>query len=235
MSGKRDRGRDTSETRRISNSSMQDVANAIFGGTKNTALQTGIVAHDDGSVTINNIRLTSTGLVIDGELQEDQWLDLLYGIERIKRAYVWILADWLRYGLSRKYGQTEQLVAEISEVTGYSIQALNDFSWIAGAIEISSRKENLGIKHHKLVASMVKSDQEYWLTYADENNLSASDLEAAIQGIEVVNPSPLDKFLKRWTSFSSSQFRLAKHASNQERKKMIQELRKLADDIEALD
>lgn len=238
MPGKRDRGQNTSALNRsrLASSSMQDVAAAIFGDVTTSSLQpVDISSHDDGSVTIGGLRLTSTGIVFESDISEDQWLSLLYGIEKIKRAYVWILADWLRYGIERRYGETAQRIQEIAEITGYSTDALNDLAWIAGAIEISSRKENLSIKHHKLVAKFDVSQQMYWLDYAEQNKLSASDLDAAIKGIEVVAPAPIDTFLKRWGSFSKAQIKLAKRAAPHERKEIARQLRELAKEIEKLD
>lgn len=240
MSGRRNRGRDGNSLRNSrsgSNNSisLQEVDKEIFGSMQNTALRhMGIVANDDGSVTINGVRLTSRGMVFEDDLPEDEWLALLEGIEKIKRAYVWILADWLQYGIEREYGKTEDRLQKIAEITGYSVSALQDLAWLSKAIEISFRKENLSIKHHKLVAKLPAPEQDKWLQYADQNKLSASALEAAIEGFEVVDPTPYDKSLQKLHRFQKTQMRLAKKAKPHERKSIAQALRHLADEIENL-
>jgi hypothetical protein len=208
-------------------------ADAVYGlNIKKIAGNTPPIEYEDGSIGIGGLRLYPTGLQVVGDLNEANWVNALQGLQKIQRVYQWMMADLLRYGLERNYGETAEQVERIAEITGYSSQALNDFAWMAGAYEISSRKENLDMKHHKLCAGLSEEKREEWLSYAIEHKLSAAQLEAAMNGIKVVNPTPLDIFDKRFHSFRKSQIGLAKKMNRNDRAKMARELRQLADEID---
>lgn len=192
------------------------------------------VTRRDNSVDIGGLQISSTGMVIDGDLQEDHWYALLEGIQKIKSAYQWILGDWLNYGVARKYGETEQQVERIASATAYSTQYLHDLAWVCGAIEISCRKENLSYKHHWIVVRATEDDQkrEDYLQAAIRHNLSASALKAHIEGHNVVNPTTIDVFRRRFSSFEKQQLKAAKKATPAECQMMADELRVLAEKIE---
>ena len=190
--------------------------------------------NDDGSTTVGVLRIYSTGLIVETEIDEQSWIGYLRGLSDVKRKYQWMLADLLHYGLERKYGETHEQEKRIAEMTGYSPDTLRDLASLAGKYEISFRNEILDLKHHKLCASLPQDKREYWLTYAVDNNLSAVNLEAAMNGIEVVDPTPLDVFHKRWHTFSKSQRRLAKIMNATDRATMARDLRALAKEIDRM-
>jgi hypothetical protein len=208
-------------------------ADVVYGlNIKKVAGNAPIVKHEDGSIAIGNLRFYPTGLQITGDLDEANWINVLQGLQKIQRAYQWMLADLMRYGFQRNYGETADQVKLIAEITGYSSSSLDDFAWIAGAYEISSRYENLDMKHHRLCAPLEPDERKRWLDYASANKLSAAQLEAAMNGIRVVAPTPLDVFRKRFHSFKKSQIGLSKKMNQDERAAMARELRQLADEID---
>ncbi|MGB1284907.1 MAG: hypothetical protein ACPG7F_00120 [Aggregatilineales bacterium] len=207
---------------------------AIFGDAIPFRSNNLSVSRQGKAVDIGGLQVSSTGMVINGDLHEEQWYALLDGIQKIKSAYQWILGDWLNYGVTRKYGETSQQVTRIASATGYSEQYLSDLTWVCGAIEISCRKENLSYKHHWVVVRATDDEQkrEEYLQAAIRHDLSASALKAHIEGHNVVNPTTIDIFRRRFGSFEKQQLKAAKKATPAERQTMADELRVLAEKIE---
>ena len=132
--------------------------------------------------TPDPLQLSPLGATIIGNLNSEQWFELLNRVQTIKRAYLWILADILRYGLKREYGETEAEVQRISDITGLSIKRLDNLASLAHTFEISRRRENLSIRHYFEVQTLPEKQQEDWLNKAQENNWSARELHRQITG-----------------------------------------------------
>jgi hypothetical protein len=195
-------------------------------------METDTVQNEDGSVSVGHLRLFKTGLKIERNIDENEWFRYLSGLQSIKRKWQWMLADLLHYGVEREYGKTGEKFQQLSDITGLSEQALNDYAWVAGKVEISCRQENLSFEHHKKVAKLSTEEQQKYLTYAVEHELSVRDFVAHLAGVKVVDPTPLDVFNKRWHAFRKSQKALAGQMTAEQKAAMARDLRALADEIE---
>jgi hypothetical protein len=95
----------------------------------------------------------------------------------------WWLGDWLNRG-EKRFGET--YVQAIDE-TGMAYQTLANIKWVASAIDVSRRRENLTWKHHAEVAKLPPDAQDVWLGYAESfivttgRPMSASSLRKAIR------------------------------------------------------
>jgi N6-adenosine-specific RNA methylase IME4 len=144
-------------------------------------------------------KLTSTGLQITGEPTYDEWAAVGETLKFLESSIQFALGDWLRYG-ERKWGEKyAQAVAQ----TGKSEQTLTDYVWVASAVEISSRNENLTFAHHKAVAPLRLAGgtpdiekQRHYLELAQEQDLSVSQFRKLIQRDEraPMIPLPTDKY-----------------------------------------
>lgn len=130
--------------------------------------------------TIESLDWSMTGVKIDRDLSEDEWFGLIQDIRKIKRAYLWMLADLLRYGIERGYGDTREKYEAVAKLTGYTPEALQNFASIARSVEISRRRENLSFSHHTEVAPLSPDEQVYWLEQATIKHWSAKRLRAEI-------------------------------------------------------
>jgi hypothetical protein len=137
----------------------------------------------DKLATIESLNWSMTGVTIDRELTEDEWLGIVQDIRKIKRAYLWMLADLLVYAIERGYGDTHGKYEKVSELTGYTPEALQNYASIARSVEISRRRENLSFSHHTEVAPLPADEQAYWLEQASINHWSAKRLRS-----EITNP-----------------------------------------------
>lgn len=75
------------------------------------------------------------------------------------RAPRWALGDWLCYGtriLGVRYSAA-------SGVTGYSVQTLRNFAYVASRIPRARRNPNVSWSHHAMLAPLSDECQEAWL------------------------------------------------------------------------
>jgi hypothetical protein len=189
-----------------------------------------ITALDDGSVRVGAFLLSSVGLSVEGTVSKDDWLSLMLAVRRVQSSVQWIVGDWLNYGVERKWGETYE---QFAEMTGYSVQALKDMAWVSKAYEMSFRKDELSFKHHKVVADLDTNRRAEILQTAINERLSASDLQALRDGHNVVNPTTIDRFERRFGGFLKFGLRLKQSASQDERQQIAARLRLLADQIES--
>ncbi len=138
-----------------------------------------IVRNDDGTVQIGAFVLSPVGLLIEGEVSQEEWRDFYLAIKRIATSLQWMIGDWIVYGAERKWGETYD---DFVELTGLKEKTLRDYAYVARNVQMSIRIDKLSFAHHQLVAGMESDDQAQWLAHAFENRLSVARLRAEIQG-----------------------------------------------------
>jgi hypothetical protein len=145
------------------------------------------------------LRFTMTGLVINTELSQPDWLTLLDSIRAIKRAYQWIIGDWMLYGFEREWSNTYDAMAEL---TGLKAKTVKEYTYICRNIPASIRMDKLSFAHFQLIAPIQADHRTAWIDKAVVDKLSVRDLRDAIQehyklpaGAEA--PALLDKVNKR--------------------------------------
>lgn len=131
---------------------------------------------DDGTLTVGNYKLTGVGL-IDNGASETEWRSLGSYFRSVQKAWVWLVADWMRTG-ERKYGKTYE---DASLLVGKSVKTLYNWTSVANKVELSRRRESLDFTHHAVVAALEPDWQDYWLGCANSNKWSSRQLEAMIQ------------------------------------------------------
>lgn len=138
---------------------------------------------------------TQVGTQVTRKSSKAEWETYGEILRRVDEAKQWAIGDWLVDG-KRHYG--DGLYKRAAEITGLAEGTLRDFVWMAGAFELSSRKDNLSFKHHKEVASIkfIATDDDGKLALSDEadqdkiaellaeaekHNLSVVDLRKKVQ------------------------------------------------------
>lgn len=94
----------------------------------------------------------------------EEWAALAKPLMNAGRSFGFIIGDWLNYG-EKAYGKK---YAEVVEKTGMDYQTLRDWKWVAGAVELSCRQDNLSFEHHKAVAGLEPPEQKKWLNLCRE-------------------------------------------------------------------
>lgn len=133
---------------------------------------------NDALIKTGNVNLTDVGLTFNGDLQYDEWIDLMRMLVRLETAFQFAIGDALVFGEAR-YGEK---YSQVMEVTQLSYQALANMVWVAKKVPIQNRQPDLSWTHHRVVASVDGGDQPALLAMAREQGLSASDLHQHISG-----------------------------------------------------
>lgn len=123
------------------------------------------------------------GLAVEGQPSLDEWLEVGRLLQRAYNSIHWWLGDWLNYGIEH-YDLTYEKAQELLEEQGfeYSYGALRNDKYVSTTFPLSCRHDKLSWGHHLEVAPLPPDEQQYWLGYAKEHQLSTRELRAAIKG-----------------------------------------------------
>lgn len=139
-----------------------------------------------------NIRCTPHGLQIEGEMDFQQWEELLRTIHSIKSAYHCILGDHINYGRAR-FGVASVAVAlEQNEF---------DFADVAKAESIANLSHDfrethkLNSEHYFVLTTKVESERERdrWAAIAAREKLSPLELKRSIEAGKILHTTQISQ------------------------------------------
>jgi len=137
-------------------------------------------------IEIEKCKATTISLEIPENTTFDEWLKIG---EKLKYAYKftkWAVGDWLNFG-ERKYGE---MFAQAMDDTGLEYHTLQNYKYVSGHVQISSRRDNLSFSHHALVAALPQQDQEELLNKAEELGWTRAEMRACVMGLREENKAP---------------------------------------------
>lgn len=156
----------------------------VFGGVK---VPKGLQPGSNELTALEWLRKSPTSLTIDVDLTEEEWHTLIASIETIKKRYQWYLGDAMVYGIDRKYGETDEQIQRVVELTGKAAPTLHEYYKTALLFEINERSENLDFEQHRVLAIEFSQDTPEhraerlkWLHIAETEKLSGRKLKAQI-------------------------------------------------------
>ena len=120
---------------------------------------------------------TATGLLFAEDTPIEIWGALVERLTRQHKRIEWAIGDALQFG-ERRYGDT---YAQWVEETGLSENTLATIKWVAGKIESSRRREDVGWSHHREVAALPPPVQDRLLAEAAEKGLTRYQVRVAAQ------------------------------------------------------
>jgi hypothetical protein len=126
----------------------------------------------EGARPAGQILTTRTGLRFPKNVSFDAWERAGLQISRIVDSFAWCIGDWLVYGQLRYPDRYRQAV----EAVGLDYQTLRNYASVARRVDIGRRRWRLSFQHHSEVASLPDTDQEEWLTRAEEGGWSRNQL-----------------------------------------------------------
>jgi hypothetical protein len=140
-----------------------------------------------------NVRFERTGLVVDGELDDEELLALIRRLGRMENAIRWWLGDALLLVKNRwpndgppSFGATWD---GILEELGLLPAAGAHYRRVARDVPIERRRAGLSWSHHERVAKLPPDEQEKWLDRCEKEGLSVHHLHVATR---VVLMAPTD-------------------------------------------
>lgn len=171
--------------------SLQQADVDIFGGEvpqrRSRVPENALMQLEDGSIQQGKFILTRIGLMLTDELTKPEWEHVGSLLQQLDGAIQWLLGDYLAYS-ERVWKKTyDQFAAE----WGRAPKTLRNYVWVASSVDMSLRKDTLDFSHHNLVAGMQPAEQDFYLTWAVENNASVFKLDQKIKA-DKGDPAPLE-------------------------------------------
>jgi N6-adenosine-specific RNA methylase IME4 len=123
------------------------------------------------------------GLNLPDDLPFAEWQQIGETLRGVERSLMWWIGDWLRYG-ERRYGE---MYTQALEATDKKYQTLRDAQWVAGAFELSRRRDNLSWSHHRDVAALPREVADELLDEAERCRLSRNDLRKRVSQAKVAS------------------------------------------------
>jgi len=136
------------------------------------------VTNDLALTEIPGITISVTGIEFHGPIPYEDWWLVGQKATEISNFSSWAIGDWLAYGQAT-YGE---MYAQAMDITGKSYSWLSKLKYVARAIPKDRRWPlPMTVSHHMEVANLTPDEQEAWLAYATENNLTKDELRQAIK------------------------------------------------------
>lgn len=121
-------------------------------------------------------RASSVGLDLPANLAFEEWQAVGETLQGVERSLMWWIGDWLRFG-ERAYGEK---YAQAVDATGKDYQTLRNAKWVAEAVGLSRRRDNLSWAHHAEVAALPASAADRLLNLAEEEGWSRNELRRRV-------------------------------------------------------
>jgi hypothetical protein len=107
------------------------------------------------------------------------WVRIGHRFGGMARCSPWLLGDWIRYGNAR-WGEK---YSEAMRITGYDVQSLRNFAYVAGRVDPSRRRDDLSWSHHAEICALSVEDQERFLDTAARERMSVADLRVELRAL----------------------------------------------------
>lgn len=134
----------------------------------------------------------------------------------ISDASAWWLGDWLIYGQEHYPDRYKTAISK----TSLDYQTLRNYAWVARKFSMLRRREKLSFQHHAEVARLPESEQELWLTRAEQWKWSRNELRRQIRA-DISGREEVDSPKIRLTLIAEQHDRWQK-AAEQESKDLLE-------------
>ena len=139
-------------------------------------------------------QLSKTSLVFKRDVTQDEWKHVFNSLKLIEGCVQFWIGDCLKYR-EQKWGMYDDVAKE----SGYNVDTLKDYKYVADKVIESLRNDNLEFAHHKAVAPLPPEKQEQFLKKAVEEKLTVRELRKEIQQDKFAElqrdiPLPQDKY-----------------------------------------
>jgi len=125
-----------------------------------------------------DVSYEATGLVLRDGLSYERWTEIGCTLQQMERSVAWWIGDWLLYG-ERCYG--ERCYQAVEETTGYKLDRIRNYAWVAEKVPDSTRVASLPWTMHREVAALEPEQQVEMLALAETQGLSTRELHEAVK------------------------------------------------------
>ena len=121
-----------------------------------------------------SVQATKTGLVFSNEMSYDDWQLIGNQLQNMEASIHWWIGDWLNFG-EKEYGE---MYSQVFDETGIRMnyKTMANDKYVAGAIEVSRRRETLSWSHHADVANLEPPEQDELLDKAEREEWTHKEM-----------------------------------------------------------
>lgn len=150
-----------------------------------------------------NIKITRKGLLVEHDLDFEQWQQLGEQIGRVARLSLLLVGDWLNYGQDRWNGgrRFERMNDELRgryeramQLTGLELATLQAASQVARRIPYEDRSAELTFTHHRLLSRIQdEHTRRDWIRRCEQEQVSTRRLRASINAGALLEEGELEQ------------------------------------------
>lgn len=119
-------------------------------------------------------RFSTDGLLIQRELSDSAWLDILPEIKALHSSYQLIIGDWMLYGFEHGYALSHE---DMAKLTGLQPQTIEVYTSVCRNVPQLMRVNPLRFGHYRAVSKLPDDEKPCWIQYAASNHLSTRVLQ----------------------------------------------------------
>ena len=140
-------------------------------------------------VSNNTFIPTRTGLIVNGDATDEEWVEFGGRIKNAQEGILWILGDWARYGEVKH----SKIYVKTLEKYGYTTQTVMDAKWLSGLYESSRRRDDISWSFYREAASLAKEGNaaDELLERAATDVWTVKKLRAEVRDLKLLEPAPL--------------------------------------------
>jgi hypothetical protein len=131
----------------------------------------------EGELTVSKVLIHTAGIEFKEPLNKPEWLELVSEVYARWRCSNFQMADALNHGVQQwgeKYVFAQQIFRR-------EYGTLRNICSIGNRIPLSRRRDNLHFSHHEVVAALPLEEQDKYLSEAESQSLTVSDLRELIR------------------------------------------------------
>jgi len=132
----------------------------------------------DLSITVPGITVTADSVIMPESLTLEQWSELFRQITHAGNSLQWFVGDVAAFGLQH----FPDSVKRFCEIHGLDYGTIRNRAYVSKSVPPERRRKKLAYAYHAEVAQLkLFSDQDKWLTKAETDGMSATELRQAIR------------------------------------------------------
>lgn len=122
-------------------------------------------------------QFSDNGLLIQRDLTDDDWRNVLGEIKSLRSAYQLIIGDWMLYGFEHGYETTYESMATL---TGLQPQTIEVYTTVCRAVPQLIRINPLKFSHYREISELPEDERPHWIQFAASQSLSVRALRSFV-------------------------------------------------------
>ena len=190
-----------------------------------------------GMINFNRLTLSKKGLLAPEDVTVPELEEVGGFLRGLDESLQLMFGDMANY-----YPDQRHKYERLHEITGKSVKTLRNFAYVANAVQMSNRFDNLTFSHYREVTRLDYKQQKEVLSYASQGNdgagLSVSQMLTYMKKRGYIIPTQIDtqyELADELSKIGTAQLKWAQKLPKEDRIVAAQFYRSLADKIETME